>query len=188
MPSALNAGDARIFGTHVCEERVGRHRPAGLAVDARLVVAVVAEVRRDVRRGSASSPPTQVGVSASSRRRSASHSRRVDDRVEVHERVVAGRVHVGLRRDHRRVRRADRRMAARLRLGRRVADVLLVRLPGLARGVELVGDRLAPTSGTRSPCPSAWPYCAGAGRDELGVRRAVGLRRGFGACPLICAM
>ena len=47
MPSALYAGDARIFGTSRREEAVGRDEPAGLAVDARRVVPVVAHVRRD---------------------------------------------------------------------------------------------------------------------------------------------
>ena len=72
---------------------------------------------------------------------------RVDDRVEVHERVVTVAYWspgLGLLRV---VRRVDRRMAARLRLGRRVADVLHVALPRQALGLELVGDGAARSSG-----------------------------------------
>ena len=48
-PSRRYAGDDVIRGTHVCRNCVRRRQPAGAAVGARRVVAVVAEVGRDER-------------------------------------------------------------------------------------------------------------------------------------------
>src|SRR5439155_24896056 len=102
--------------------------------------------------------------------------RGVGDRMEVDPRVVPRRVHVGCGGHDRRVLVTDRRVAARGGLGGGVGDVLVVGLPGLVRGDELVADRLD-RARVYTALAERLPVLAGAGRRELRVRRAVGLGR-----------
>src|SRR5262249_46283649 len=92
----------------------------------------------------------------------------VDDRVEVHERVVSRRVLVADLRLLRSVDRPDARVEAR------AAHVLHVRLPTKAARVELVGD-----GGDGLRVHAALPYCltfgCDAGTDEVRVRLAITL-------------
>ena len=165
--------DLRYLGR---EESIGRDEPAGLAVDARRIVSVVAEVRRDVEeigscrhRLQITREPIQVDHARRARRL-------VDDRVEVDEGIVACRVHVALPCHQRRVVLTDDRMATRR------AHVLLVRAPRLARRGELITDRLQRRR-IHATLPERLSVRARALRGELDVLDAVGLGRRVGRLP-----
>ena len=80
------------MGTQVLQPGVGRGQPAGPAVDARAVVAVVAQVGRDVGQVRRGRDRLQVGRELGERHDVGGAGGRVDDAVEVHERVVPGGV------------------------------------------------------------------------------------------------
>ena len=110
---SLVGGRVQDLRTRSAQELVRRDEAAGLAVDARRVVAVVAEVRGDEGVVGRRLLRPQVGGSAArGRRRCAAQVGAVDDRVEVDERVVAGRVLVADLGRLGVVLRADRRVAA----------------------------------------------------------------------------
>ena len=91
------------------QEAVGRDETTGLAVDARSVVPVVTQVRRDERQVRRRRRRPQVGREVSEVDDVLATRRRIDDRVEVDERVVPRRVHVAGLRHQRVVGRPDRR-------------------------------------------------------------------------------
>ena len=95
----------------------------------------------------------------------------VDDRVEVDERVVAGRVLVGSGRGLGVVRLADPGVAAFGCLARGIrAHALVVVPPGEPRGVELIGDRLD-VGGEDAPLADRLPVAADHVRLEVVVAR-----------------
>ena len=155
----LNAWDAVILGTQVFRKASAAGEPAGLAVGAVGVMPVVAQVGRDEGVVACARDARRGPRAASSRLTTwLSHDAGVvDDRVEIDERVVAGRVHVGRRRRLGVVGPADHRMTAGGRLAGRIsAHVLVVVAPGQAvRASSWAGERRAHRRGTRSRCPAA---------------------------------
>ena len=133
----------------LAQERVGRPESAGSTVAARRVVAVVAQVRRDeheVRRAPGGREIVPQACEADDVRRARG---RIDDRVKVHERVVARRVLVAARHRSRRrlgvlgrVPGIECRVRASGRLATQVvAHVLQVAAPGPPDLRQLVGQR-----------------------------------------------
>lgn len=109
----------------------------------------------------------------------------VDDRVEVHERIVLGGVLILWRSVLGDVERADDRMCAGGRFTRRVlAHVFHVRLPRETGVGELVGDgaNALGIHATRAGKLAVGVGLFGGGR-EFAKRRAVGLRSGVGRLP-----
>ena len=162
------------------EKQVGGGETARAAVDAGRVVAVLAQVRRDedVVRGGGNA--LQVGGELGQRHHVPVAARRIDDRVEVDERVVAHRVLVAGAGLLGRVGRADRRVTAGPGLGRRVPHVLHVALPGAARGRELIGDGRY-EGRIHAALPDRLAVGVEARRaDEVGVDLAVRLGVGIG--------
>src|SRR5256885_2564909 len=102
--------------------------------------------------------------------------------MEVHERVVLRRVQIAGSRRLRRVGATDVRVAAGLRVGGRVAHVLLVGPPGAVGGVELVGERLHRRR-VHAALSEHLAEIADACARELAERRAVALGRGVRTLP-----
>jgi hypothetical protein len=160
------------------EEAIRLLHAAGLAVRTGLVMSVVAQIRRDegvVRRrrlgGEVGSQATEVHVVLLTRRQ-------VDDRVEVHERVVASGVLVGGRRVLSGVSGADVRMATRRGLGgSRLRHVLHVAPPRVSGALQLRGDALD-AGGIDAALADELPAGGGESRKEVVVELAVGLGLG----------
>ena len=141
---------------------------------------VVAEVRCDVREVRCRAGRAQVGRELIEADDVLRARRAVDDRVEVDERIVARRVHVARVRLLRVVLRVDRGVPARLRLGRRVADVLHVPLPREVARRELVGER-AHAGRVHAARPDGLAVGRRSGQAEVAVDLAVALRLRVGA-------
>ena len=132
------------------QEAVGGHQPARFTGLARRVVAVVAEVRGDEDERRRALGALEIGGQGVESHDAHGAVRRIDDRMEVHERVVADRVLVAVRepgarrlRRLRGVRTVQRRMAAGAADARRiVTHVLEVGAPRPAARGELIGQRL----------------------------------------------
>ena len=155
---------------------VGRLQPTWAAIDAGLVVAVVAEVGADevvVRRRlgapQVSGHLRQVDVVGGA-------GRVVDDRVEVDERVVARRVLVADLGALGGVHRVQIGVAAARRLSRGLGrHVLHVALPGQPAVLELVGDRLHLRRRIHAAGPEHLAVGRRSSRQEVVVEDAVGL-------------
>src|SRR5262249_18774111 len=106
----------------------------------------------------------------------------VDDRVEVDERVMAGRILISDPRDLRLISGVRVRMTAGLGVGRRVSPFLPVALPSQALGRELIRKGLN-ASRVYAPLPDSLLRRNGAGTDEIAVELAVGLRLGVRPLP-----
>src|SRR5579872_5691712 len=112
----------------------------------------------------------------------------VDDRVEIDERVVTGRIAVTGHRGLRRVLAVERRVPAGRGLARGdVPHVLHVALPGEPRRRELV-PAVGTEIGNTQPVPTSWP--GGTTTPVLAKSEKIGQSPwfwGFGAWPLTMA-
>ena len=178
-PSALNAGDARIFGTHCFTHVSAVDKPPG---------------RPSLHGGSCPSLHTfgvmydRFGVVAADCRSVESASNPTTSFAQIGESMIEWKYTHGswrvaymsaFGRCKCLVDCVELRMPAGLGLGRRVADVFLVGLPRLAGRVELVGDRLHRLR-VDAALPEHLAVGAGAGRCEVPVGHAVALGVGIG--------